>query len=56
MGIFLTTIGVASIDAVDRRTTLRSVVVDDGPAYSWIPVSVLAELVDGGPNSAAAAA
>lgn len=41
MGIFRTTVDVASLAAPDRRLELTDVMVDTGSEYSWIPEPVL---------------
>lgn len=44
MGIFRTTIYVASVVAPDHRRQLTEVMVDTGSEYSWIPESALRAL------------
>ena len=44
MGIFRTTISVASLSAPDERLTLDDVMVDTGSEYNWIPATVLVDL------------
>jgi predicted aspartyl protease len=44
MGIFRTTIEIASTLSPDKRTTISDVMVDTGSEYNWFPESVLAEL------------
>lgn len=44
MGIFRTTIEVASVADPANRTVLAGVMVDTGSEYSWIPEDVLADL------------
>lgn len=44
MGIFRTTIEIASFGAAERKTALHGVMVDTGSEYSWIPAGVLRAL------------
>lgn len=44
MGIFRTTVSVASLTEPDERRTLDDVMVDTGSEYNWIPTSVLLDL------------
>src|SRR5688572_3416166 len=44
MGIFRTTVAVASLARPDDRRTLENVMVDTGSEYNWIPRAVLEEL------------
>ena len=44
MGIFHTSIDVASTSHPDRRRTLDYVMVDTGSEYNWVPRPVLEEL------------
>jgi predicted aspartyl protease len=44
MGIFRTTIDVASLAAPDHRRPLTDVMVDTGSEYTWIPESALRAL------------
>ena len=44
MGIFRTTIEVATLAQPDRRLRVESVMVDTGSEYSWLPRELLAEL------------
>lgn len=44
MGIFRTTIAIASLGNHDNRRTLANVMVDTGSEYNWIPDEVLVEL------------
>ena len=44
MGIFRTTIQLASLSAPARRRELRDVMVDTGSEYNWIPAETLIEL------------
>jgi predicted aspartyl protease len=44
MGIFRTSIDVASISDPGRRRTLDEVMVDTGSEYNWVPRSLLDEL------------
>lgn len=44
MGIFRTTIQLASLSHPDIRRELRDVMVDTGSEYSWVPADVLADL------------
>jgi predicted aspartyl protease len=44
MGIFRTSIAVASMSAPDHRVVLDGVMVDTGSEYNWIPRSLLASL------------
>ena len=41
MGIFRTTIGVAALDAPNRRLELIDVMVDTGSEYNWVPRDAL---------------
>lgn len=44
MGIFRTTVEVASWRDHDRRVEIRDVMVDTGSEFSWLPRKVLADL------------
>jgi len=44
MGIFHTSIDVASTSHPDRRRTLHHVMVDTGSEYNWVPRPLLEEL------------
>lgn len=44
MGIFRTTIGVASWSNPDERADIADVMVDTGSEYNWIPETLLARL------------
>jgi hypothetical protein len=44
MGIFHTSIDVASTAHPDRRRTLHNVMVDTGSEYNWVPRPSLEEL------------
>ena len=44
MGIFRTTIGVASWSHPDNRAELDDVMVDTGSEYNWLPEELLARL------------
>jgi predicted aspartyl protease len=44
MGIFHTSIDVASPSRPDRRRTLHDVMVDTGSEYNWVPRPLLEEL------------
>jgi predicted aspartyl protease len=44
MGIFRTTIELASLTAPEHRRLLQGVMVDTGSEYNWIPADVLLDL------------
>lgn len=44
MGIFRTTIEIASLSAPDLRRPLYKVMVDTGSEYNWIPADILLDL------------
>jgi predicted aspartyl protease len=44
VGIFRTSISVASLAAPDDRVNLADVMVDTGSAYNWIPRDILEQL------------
>ncbi|HTE47273.1 MAG TPA: hypothetical protein VK636_18630 [Gemmatimonadaceae bacterium] len=44
MGIFRTTIGVASLGAPDNRADVDRVMVGTGSEYTWLPEELLAQL------------
>jgi predicted aspartyl protease len=44
MGIFRTTVEIASLSAPDDRRMLTDVMVDTGSEYNWIPSSILVDL------------
>ncbi len=44
MGVFRTTVGIASLTDPARRRDLDDVMVDTGSEYNWIPAGVLAEI------------
>ena len=44
MGIFRTTIAIASLSVPDDRRVLNDVMVDTGSEYNWIPTDVLLDL------------
>lgn len=44
MGIFRTTIEIASLSNPDRRLTIADVMVDTGSEYNWVSEELLAEL------------
>ena len=44
MGIFRTTIEIASTLSPDKRVTIANVMVDTGSEYNWLPEGMLAEL------------
>src|SRR5688572_6387986 len=44
MGIFRTSISIASLTSPDRRRQMDNVMVDTGSEYNWIPRDILADL------------
>ena len=44
MGIFRTTIELASLTAPEHRRLLQDVMVDTGSEYNWLPTSLLEQL------------
>ena len=44
MGIFRTTISIASLSTPDERRDLSDVMVDTGSAYNWIPSELLVDM------------
>src|SRR4051812_39336869 len=44
MGIFRTSIFVASLSAPDERRELPDVMVDTGSEYNWLPTAMLVDL------------
>ena len=44
MGIFRTTVGIASLSTEGRRADIDDVMVDTGSEYSWLPEELLAEI------------
>ena len=44
MGIFRTTISIATLSSPDRRRELADVMVDTGSEYNWVPRDVLLDL------------
>ena len=44
MGIFRTTVGVASLAASGAQASVANVMVDTGSEYTWLPEELLARL------------